>query len=159
MRFFAFHVSALALASCKCNAFTSASSASRSIVAIHPCSGLPEAAALPMVGRSTKSHLTGSHTQTGMLLGLSASGNDLALLRASGIDIVCCEVPMQDAQDLEHWLQSISNELTSVLKRLGLDSIDQLQRQHLRALDYETAAVSGLRLAGYDRPLPHWFSR
>ena len=122
-------------------------------------SGLPEAAALPMVGRSTKSHLTGSHTQTGMLLGLSASGNDLALLRASGIDIVCCEVPMQDAQDLAHWLQSISNELTSGLKRLGLDSIDQLQRQHLRALDYETAAVSGLRLAGYDRPLPHWFSR
>lgn len=122
-------------------------------------SGVAEAAALPMIGRSTKSHLSETSTQTGMLLGLSASGTDIAILRASGIDVICCEVPMQDAQDLAHWLQSISNELTSILKRIGLDSIDQLKRQHLRALDYETAAISGLRLVGYDRPLPHWFSR
>lgn len=122
-------------------------------------SGVGEPAALPMIGRSTKSHLAGTPTQTGMLLGLSASGTDLAVLRASGIDVVCCEVPMQDAQDLAHWLQSLSNELSSILNRLGIDSIDQLKRQHLRALDYETAAISGLRLVGYDRPLPHWFSR
>ncbi|MDA8546712.1 hypothetical protein N9L11_02900 [Euryarchaeota archaeon] len=122
-------------------------------------SGVAEPAALPMIGRSTKSHLAGTPTQTGMLLGLSASGTDLAVLRASGIDVICCEVPMQDAQDLAHWLQSLSNELSTILRRLGLDSIDQLKRQHLRALDYETAAISGLRLVGYDRPLPHWFSR
>ena len=41
----------------------------------------------------------------------------------------------------------------------GLSSIDMLDRKHLRALDHETAAVSGLRLAGYGRPLPHWFAR
>jgi hypothetical protein len=122
-------------------------------------SGLAEAAALPMIGRSTKSHLSDTTIQTGMLLGLSASGQDLAILCASGISVVCCEVPMQDPHDLAHWLQSISAELTGILKRLGLDSIEQLQRQHLRALDYETAAISGLRLVGYDRPLPHWFAR
>lgn len=122
-------------------------------------SGVAEAAALPMIGRSTKSHLTDSGTQTGMLLGLSASGQDLAILRASGIDIICCEVPMQDPQDLAHWLSSVTNELTGILRRLGLDSIELLERQHLRALDYETASISGLRLVGYDRPLPHWFAR
>ena len=122
-------------------------------------SGVAEAAALPMIGRSSKSHLEETSTQTGMLLGLSASGKDLAILRASGIHVICCEVPMQDLNDLAHWLQSISNELTDILKRLGVDSIDQLKRQHLRALDYETAAISGLRLVGYDRPLPHWFAR
>ena len=122
-------------------------------------SGIPEAAALPMIGRSTKSHLSDSATQTGILLGLSASGQDLAILLASGIEIICCEVPMQDTQDLAHWLQSVGDELTAILRRLGLDSIVQLQRQHLRALDYETASISGLRLVGYDRPLPHWFAR
>ena len=122
-------------------------------------SGIAEAAALPMIGRSTKSHLSQSKTQTGMLLGLSASGQDLAILRASGIDVICCEVPMQDPQDLAHWLVSVNNELTGILRRLGLDSIELLERQHLRALDYETAAISGLRLVGYDRPLPHWFAR
>ena len=25
--------------------------------------------------------------------------------------------------------------------------------------DHETAAVCGLRLVGYERPLPHWFAR
>ena len=122
-------------------------------------SGIAEAAALPMIGRSTKSHLDDAFTQTGILLGLSASGSDLAVLRASGIEVICCEVPMVDAHDLAHWLKGVSDELTSILRRLGLDSIEQLQRQHLRALDYETAAISGLRLAGYDRPLPHWFAR
>lgn len=122
-------------------------------------SGVAEAAALPMIGRSSKAHLEDAPTQTGVLLGLSASGKDLAVLRASGMHVVCCEVPMQDVNDLAHWLQSISNEFIEILKRLGLDSIDQLQRQHLRALDYETAAISGLRLVGYDRPLPLWFAR
>jgi hypothetical protein len=122
-------------------------------------SGMAEAAALPMIGRSTTSHLSDTGIQTGILLGLSASGQDLAILCASGISVVCCEVPMQDPHDLAHWLQSISTELTDILKRLGLDSIELLQRQHLRALDYETAAISGLRLVGYDRPLPHWFAR
>jgi hypothetical protein len=49
--------------------------------------------------------------------------------------------------------------LASELRRIGINSIDSLERKHLRALNHETAAVSGLRLAGYERPLPHWFAR
>ena len=66
---------------------------------------------------------------------------------------------MEDAMDLALWLQGLSQGLSDILRNLGLDSIDGLTRQNLRALDYETAAVSGLRLSGYERPLPHWFTR
>jgi hypothetical protein len=122
-------------------------------------SGLPEAAALPLIGRSSKSHLEGTATQTGILLGFSADGHDLAILKASGISVICCEVPMVEAMDLANWLSSINTDLTAILRRLGLSSIDELKRANLRALDHETAAVSGLRLVGYERPLPHWFAR
>lgn len=122
-------------------------------------SGVAEAAALPLIGRSSKAHLEGEATETGVMLGLSASAHDLAVLRASGIKVIACEVPTADADDLAHWLQSLHRELAGILSRLGLESIDNLQRQNLRALDYETAAISGLRLVGYERPLPHWFAR
>lgn len=122
-------------------------------------SGLSEAAALPMTGRSKKEHLNQTTTQTGFLLGFSASGHDLAVLLASGVDIVCCAAPMADADDIAYWLQGTQDDLAAQLRRIGINSIDLLERKHLRALDHETASVSGLRLAGYGRPLPHWFAR
>ena len=114
---------------------------------------------MPLIGRSSKSNLEGTHTDVGVLLGLSATAHDLAVLKASGIKIIACEVPMADANDLAHWLQTLHQDMAGVLSRLGLDSIDRLQRANLRALDHETAAISGLRLVGYERPLPHWFAR
>ena len=129
------------------------------VTRIEDGSGLPESASLPLIGRSSKSHLEGTVTQAGILLGFSADGHDLAILKASGISVICCEVPMVEATDLANWLSSINTDITTILRRLGLSSIDELKRTHLRALDHETAAVSGLRLAGYERPLPHWFAR
>lgn len=129
------------------------------ITRVEDSSGLPEASALPLMGRSAKTHLDSKHTQTGMMLGFTADGQDLAVLKASGISVVCCEAPMLDAVDLASWLASIESDLCEILRRLGLASIDELSRSNLRALDHETAAISGLRLAGYERPLPHWFAR
>ena len=99
------------------------------------------------------------YKRQGIVLGFSADAKDLAILSATGIKVVCCEVPMVDAMDLALWLQGLSRGLSDILRNLGLESIDGLSRQNLRALDYETAAVSGLRLSGYERPLPHWFAR
>ena len=93
------------------------------------------------------------------MLGFSADAQDLAILSATGIKVTCCEVPMIDAKDVAVWIQGLNRGLSSILRELGLESIDGLNRQHLRALDHETAAVSGLRLAGYERPLPHWVAR
>jgi hypothetical protein len=42
------------------------------------------------------------------------------------------------------------------MRELGVDGLEKVTRRNLRALDYDTAAISGLRLVGYDRPLPMW---
>ena len=129
------------------------------ICKIEDNTGISEAASLPLIGRSNKANLEGTDTESGILLGFSADAQDLAILSATGIKVTCCEVPMIDAMDLAVWIQGLNRGLSSILRDLGLESIDGLNRQHLRALDHETAAVSGLRLAGYERPLPHWFAR
>ena len=96
-------------------------------------SGISEAAALPMTGRSKKEHLSGGTTQTGFLLGFAASGHDLAVLMASGVDIVACAAPMADTEDIAYWLQGTQEDLSAELRRIGINSIDMLERKHLRA--------------------------
>ena len=96
-------------------------------------SGISEAAALPMTGRSKKEHLAGGTTQTGFLLGFAASGHDLAVLMASGVDIVACAAPMADTEDIAYWLQGTQEDLSAELRRIGINSIDMLERKHLRA--------------------------
>ena len=129
------------------------------VARIEDGSGISEAAALPITGRSKKEHLSDKAIQTGFLLGFAASGHDLAVLMASGVDIVSCTAPMADTEDIAYWLQGTQEDLATELRRIGVNSIDSLERKHLRALNHETAAVGGLRLAGYERPLPHWFAR
>ena len=129
------------------------------VARIEDGSGISEAAALPITGRSKKEHLSDKAIQTGFLLGFAASGHDLAVLMASEVDIVSCTAPMADTEDIAYWLQGTQEDLATELRRIGVNSIDSLERKHLRALNHETAAVGGLRLAGYERPLPHWFAR
>jgi hypothetical protein len=38
----------------------------------------------------------------------------------------------------------------------GHSAIRDLSTEDLRAMDLNTAALTGLKLAGYDRPLPIW---
>ena len=54
---------------------------------------------------------------------------------------------MEDYLEIENWLKMMQEELSMILRELGYDSIDALSRQNLRALDFETASVSGLRLS------------
>ena len=129
------------------------------VARIEDGSGISEAASLPLTGRSKKEHLTDDTIQTGFLLGFAASGHDLAVLMASGVEIVSCNPPMADTEDVAYWLQGTQEDLANELRRIGINSIDSLERKHLRALNHETASVSGLRLAGYERPLPQWFAR
>jgi hypothetical protein len=42
------------------------------------------------------------------------------------------------------------------MRELGVADLAQINRSNLRALDHDTAAISGLRLIGYERPLPMW---
>ena len=130
-----------------------------SICIIEDESGISESASLPLIGRSNKANLENTYTDSGIELGFSANAEDIAKLRASGLKFVCCSSPCDSYDEISNWLDEIQSKLSTILQNLGLESIDSLSRQNLRALDYETAAVSGLRLSGYERPLPHWFAR
>ena len=130
-----------------------------SICIIEDESGISESASLPLIGRSNKANLENTYTDSGIELGFSVNAEDIAKLRASGIKFVCCSSPSDSYDEISNWLDEIQSKLSTILQNLGLESIDSLSRQNLRALDYETAAVSGLRLSGYERPLPHWFAR
>ena len=110
--------------------------------------------ALPRIGRSINSNgIKGNRQPTILKLHWNVTAKDVIICVASGSQLICS----QESEN-EGWLEKISAEIRGHLVQIGIDSIDKLSRKNLRALDYETAAISGLRLIGYDRPLPHWFN-
>ena len=117
-------------------------------------SGLSAPASLPVIGKSA------SGLENGRLASIwlpwSATSEDMIIACCSNISFIVCHAP---DENLSGWLSQVSADLSAHLNRIGLNSIDALTRSNLRACDQDTAAVSGLRLAGYDRPLPHWFAR
>ena len=121
--------------------------------------GVPEAATLPIIGRSVKTNLESSETTAALEFGFTCDAHDIIVARCAGAQFVVTQPPVLEKDDMEFWLQGLSIDMKRMLRQLGLESIDQVQRAHLRALDYDTAAISGLRMVGYERPLPHWFAR
>ena len=122
-------------------------------------SGRTAVSALPLIGRSAAAN---SLTKDGILLGLEldwdATAQDLAIACSAGCKMVICSVPVNEVAGINKWLEEQASNLEGWLIQLGIVSIDQLTRKHLRAINNETAATSGLRLSGYGRPLPHWFA-
>ncbi len=133
--------------------------ADMAISSIEDGTGISEPASLVLIGRSNKANLQDYYTESAVKLGFSANADDIVKFCAAGLKLVCCATPSEDGPEINNWLNEIHFELSKTLQRIGLESIDSLSRQNLRALDHETAAVSGLRLVGYERPLPHWFAR
>ncbi|MBT7987984.1 MAG: hypothetical protein HN689_07060 [Euryarchaeota archaeon] len=133
--------------------------ADMAISSIEDGTGISEPASLPLIGRSNKANLEDYYTESVINLGFSANADDIVKFCAAGLKLVCCATPAEDGSEINNWLNVIHYDLSTTLQRIGLESIDSLSRQNLRALDHETAAVSGLRLVGYERPLPHWFAR
>jgi len=124
-------------------------------------SGMPAVAALPQTGRSAGSaDLFASGIAVGYSLPWSATGNDLVIACAAGGSFVITSPPDEagTSEKFNSWLEGLHCELRGEMVRLGCDSIDKFGRRNLRALDHETASISGLRLSGYGRPLPHWFA-
>ena len=117
-------------------------------------SGICAAATLPMVGRSAST--MEDDCSASIWLPWAATSEDLAVLCASNVSFTICPAP---DENIAGWIAQVTAGLSAHLNRLGLASIDSLTRANLRACDQDTAAVSGLRLAGYDRPMPHWFAR
>jgi|TARA_B100001105_G_scaffold213380_1_gene178384 hypothetical protein len=81
------------------------------------------------------------------------SAEDLLIAVAAGCSIIVAPPPEEGFEELLVWLDST---IRGWMRELGVDGLEKITRRNLRALDYDTAAISGLRLVGYDRPLPMW---
>ena len=130
--------------------------------------GMTAPAALPRIGLSARD--AGVSDVLHILdVPWSATSDDAAIAAAAGCGIIRAnpfsdddEIPKTQkarATAVESWLGEFSASLRGRLTDLGIDALEKLNRRHLRALEHDTAAQSGLRLAGYDRPLPQWMGQ
>ena len=130
---------------------------------------LPASAVLPMVGLSAREHqLTRKGVAQGISIPWEAAATDALVIAAAGAQFTVTnpfansEVPKTDkgkSEVVEKWLATLDSEIRGRLIEIGEDGIDQLNRRHLRALDSDTANMTGIRLAGYDRPMPQWLGQ
>ncbi len=64
--------------------------------------------------------------------------------------------PLVGGERLANFLHACGEEVKILTMLSGHDRIIDLTPEDLRAMDLNTAALTGLKLAGYDRPLPIW---
>ena len=112
------------------------------------------ASTLPRIGLASKAMSLAEHGKFVMMeIDEAPSAKDLLIAVAAGCHAVVA--PLRN-DDVEGCLDEAGSKLRGWMRELGVDGIERVGRRNLRALDYDTAAVSGLRLIGYDRPLPMW---
>jgi len=130
--------------------------------------GMAAPAALPRIGLSARDAGV-SDTLHVLDIPWDATADDAAIAAAAGCGIIRAnpfaaeeEIPGTQkarAEAVENWLAEFAATLRGRLTDLGVDALEKLNRRHLRALEHDTAAQSGLRLAGYERPLPQWMGQ
>ncbi|MFC1936055.1 glutamate synthase-related protein [Chloroflexota bacterium] len=64
--------------------------------------------------------------------------------------------PVEAGQKLANFLHATAEEVKILTMLSGHSRIADLSTEDLRAMDLNTAALTGLKLAGFDRPLPIW---
>jgi glutamate synthase domain-containing protein 2 len=64
--------------------------------------------------------------------------------------------PEEIGERLANFLNASAEELKILTMLSGHADIRELSEEDLRALDVNTAAITGLKLVGYERPLPWW---
>ena len=64
--------------------------------------------------------------------------------------------PVVGGERLANFLHATAEEIKILTMLSGHQSIADLSTEDLRAMDMNTAALTGLKLAGFERPLPMW---
>jgi glutamate synthase domain-containing protein 2 len=64
--------------------------------------------------------------------------------------------PEEAGQRLANFVHATAEEIKILTMLSGHDDIKDLSEEDLRAMDLNTAAVTGLKLVGYERKLPWW---
>lgn len=65
-------------------------------------------------------------------------------------------IPEEAGNRLANFIHATAEEVKILTMLSGHDDIKELSEEDLRAMDYETAAITGLKLIGYERRLPWW---
>ncbi len=65
-------------------------------------------------------------------------------------------VPEEAGDRLANFIRATAEEVKILTMLSGHDDIKDLSEEDLRAMDYDTAAITGLKLIGYERRLPWW---
>ena len=116
--------------------------------------GSRAAAALPRIGLAARAmNLTGQGRHLLIEMDEAPSSEDLLICVAAGCSVLVAPPPREGLEETLQWLRSA---VRGWMVGLGVDGLEKLNRRNLRALDHDTASISGLRLIGYDRPLPMW---
>jgi hypothetical protein len=66
--------------------------------------------------------------------------------------------PLEAGHRLANFIHASTEEVKILTMLSGHRSTRELSSEDLRAMDVNTAALTGLKLCGYERPLPFWES-
>jgi hypothetical protein len=58
---------------------------------------------------------------------------------------------------LANYLNALKKEIDIQIEMMDIENVKDLNNDHLMALTYDTATITGVKLIGYDRELPMWF--
>ena len=117
-------------------------------------SGSRLASALPKIGLASKAMGIGETGKFVMIEVLhQPDAKDLIIAVASGCTALVSPCP---ESDLDSKIGELATGIRSWMREIGVDRIERIGRRNLRANNYDTASISGLRLVGYDRPLKMW---
>ena len=139
------------------------------------CNRVPVLVRLPAGDLSGDMGALRSAAPDGVILAPGSVPHEAALAAARGSGLpVLPELPRASANDLLKLLAlggagavltgkvtlnklgKLGDQLAHAMGALGAGSASDLQPAHLRALDQEAAALTGVPLAGYDAALPMW---
>ena len=117
-------------------------------------SGSRLASSLPKIGLASKAMGIG---ETGKFVMIEVmhepDAKDLVIAVASGCTALVSPCPNGN---LSSKIEELGIGVRGWMREVGIDRIERIGRRNLRANDFDTAAISGLRLVGYDRPLKMW---
>ena len=114
-------------------------------------------ATLPLIGLAAKSwNFKNSKRSIMIEVDKIPDIEDMLIVIASGCDAIVGPISQQE---IENDFEDKNIKLRQWMVELGIDGLEKIGRKNLRANNYETAAISGLRLIGYNRPSPMWLNK
>ena len=112
------------------------------------------ASSLPKIGLASKAMRIG---ETGKFVMIEVmqepEARELIISVAAGFTALVSPPPKGD---LRSKIEELEKGVRGWMREIGVDRIERIGRRNLRANDFDTASISGLRLIGYDRPLKMW---